>query len=113
MIKIFHVSQDDFKAEITLPRFMNQEYGQKLVVPFQIQEDRRCRHSSLLYALEKQKPITVQIFRREHKSDQWYIHLTTYVQEVPVTTTPLSVYWRSLFLLRLAIPLSKLKTNKS
>lgn len=31
--------------------------------------------SSLLYALQQQKPITVQIFRREHKSDQWYIHL--------------------------------------
>ena len=29
----------------------------------------------------------MQVFRREHKSDQWYIHLTTYVQEVPVTTT--------------------------
>ena len=103
MIKIFHLSLDDFKAEVTLPRFMNQEYGSegrsgsptmsnrcvgnKLVIPFQVKEDRRHRQSSLLYALEKQKPITVQVFRREHKSDQWYIHLTTYVQEVPVTTT--------------------------
>ncbi len=87
MIKIFHLSKDDFKAEVTLPRFMNNEYGQKLVIPFQVKEDRRHRQSSLLYALEKQKPITVQVFRREHKSDQWYIHLTTYVQEVPVTTT--------------------------
>ena len=34
-----------------------------------------------------QKPITVQVFRREHKSDQWYIHLTTYVQEIPITTS--------------------------
>ncbi len=87
MIKIFHISQDDFKAEITLPRFMNQEYGNKLVIPFQIKRDRRRRQSSLLYALEKQKPITAQVFRREHKSDQWYIHLTTYVQEVPIPTT--------------------------
>ena len=87
MIKIFHLSKDDFKAEVTLPRFMNNEYGQKLVIPFQVKRDRRHRQSSLLYALEKQKPITVQVFRREHKSDQWYIHLTTYVQEVPVTTT--------------------------
>lgn len=87
MIKIFHISKDDFKAEITLPRFMDDEYGKKLVIPFQIKRDRRHRQSSLLYALEKQKPITVQVFRREHKSDQWYIHLTTYVQEVPVTTT--------------------------
>ena len=27
--------------------------------------------------------MTVQIFRREHKDDQWYIHLSTYVQAVP------------------------------
>ena len=66
---------------------MNREYGEKLVIPFQIKEDHRRRQSSLLYALEKQKPITVQVFRREHKSDQWYIHLTTYVQEVPIPTT--------------------------
>lgn len=103
MIKIFHISQDDFKAEITLPRFMQSEYGSEgrsgsptmsnrwvgktLEIPFQVSECRRHRKSSLLYALEQQKPITVQVFRREHKSDQWYIHLTTYVPEVPVTTT--------------------------
>ena len=87
MIKISQVSGDDFKAVVTLPRFMQFKYGEKLEIPFQVKEDRRCRQSSLLYALEKQKPITVQVFRREHKSDQWYIHLTTYVQEVPVTTS--------------------------
>ena len=86
MIKIYHVSGDDFKAVVTLPRFMKEEDGEKLEIPFQVKEDRRRRQSSLLYALKKQKPITVQVFRREHKSDQWYIHLTTYVQEVPVTT---------------------------
>lgn len=48
---------------------------------------RRRRKSSLLYALEQQKPITVQVFRREHKSDNWYIHLITYVQSVPITTS--------------------------
>ncbi len=87
MIKIFYVSGDGFKAVVTLPTFMHSEYGRRLEIPFQVTECRRHRKSSLLYALEKQKPITVQIFRREHKSDQWYIHLTTYVQEIPVTTS--------------------------
>ena len=87
MIKIFHVKSDNFKAVVTLPRFMQFIYGEKLEIPFQVTEDRRRRQSSLLYALKKQKPITVQVFRREHKSDQWYIHLTTYVQEVPITTS--------------------------
>ena len=87
MIKIFQVSGDNFKAVITLPRFMICEYGKTLEIPFQVTECRRRRKSSLLYALQQQKPITVQVFRREHKSDQWYIHLTTYVQSVPVTTS--------------------------
>ena len=87
MIKIRHVSGDSFKAIVTLPRFMQSEYGHKLEIPFQVRECRRRRQSSLLYALEQQKPITVQIFRREHKQDNWYIHLTTYVQSVPVTTS--------------------------
>ena len=103
MIKIFHVAGDDFKAIITLPRFMQFLYGSEgrsgsptmsnrcvgktLEIPFQVSECRRHRKSSLLYALEQQKPITVQVFRREHKSDQWYIHLTTYIQQVPITTS--------------------------
>ena len=87
MIKIFHVSEDNFKAVITLPLFMQSDHGKALEIPFQVTECRRRRQSSLLYALEQQKPITVQVFRREHKSDQWYIHLTTYVQEVPITTS--------------------------
>ena len=87
MIKIFHVSEDNFKAVITLPRFMQSDHGKALEIPFKVTECRRRRQSSLLYALEQQKPITVQVFRREHKSDQWYIHLNTYVQEVPITTS--------------------------
>ncbi len=62
-------------------------YSKQVEIPFIVTEDRRQRKSSLLYALEKQKPITVQVFRREHKKDQWYIHLTTYIQEIPITTT--------------------------
>ena len=87
MIKIFQVSEDDFKVVVTLPRFMQSEYGKTLEIPFQVTECRSRRKSSLLYALEQQKPITAQIFRREHKSDQWYIHLTTYVSEIPITTS--------------------------
>lgn len=87
MIKIFHVGGDDFEAEIQLPRFMWANHGKILEIPFQLSECRRRRKSSLLYALQQQKPITVQVFRREHKKDQWYIHLTTYVESVPITTS--------------------------
>ncbi len=87
MIKIFHVAGDDFQAVVTLPRFMQSEYGKTLEIPFQVSECRRHRQSSLLYALEQHQPITVQVIRREHKSAQWYIHLTTYIHEVPITTT--------------------------
>ena len=87
MIKIFHIDGDNFKAIISLPRFMRPEYGKELEIPFQVSECRRRRKSSLLYALDKQKPITVQIFRREHKEDRWYIHLTTYIQETATTTS--------------------------
>ncbi len=87
MIKISRVAGDDFKAILQLPRFMWSEHGKSLDIPFQVSQCRRRRQSSLLYALEQQKPITVQVFRREHKSDQWYIHLTTYVESVPITTS--------------------------
>jgi IS605 OrfB family transposase len=87
MIKVFHEDGDNFQVIVTLPRFMHSEHGKTLEIPFQVKECRRRRKSSLLYALRLQKPITVQIFRREHKSNQWYIHLTTYVQEIPVTTS--------------------------
>ena len=87
MIKISHVSGDNFMAIVQLPRFMWPEHGKMLEIPFEVRECRRRRKSSLLYALLQQKPITVQVFRREHKDDNWYIHLTTYVQSVPVTTS--------------------------
>lgn len=87
MIKVFHSREDDFIAKVQLPRFMWSEYGKTLEIPFQVNECRRRRKSNLLYALKQQKPITVQVFRREHKSDNWYIHLTTYVTQVPITTS--------------------------
>lgn len=36
------------------------------------------------YALEMQKPITTQVFRREHKDNTWYVHLTTYASDIPI-----------------------------
>ena len=87
MIKIHHIERDDFIVIIQLPRFMWANHGKELKLPFKVTECRRSRKSSLLYALQQQKPITVQIFRREHKQDQWYIHLTTYIPSVPVTTS--------------------------
>ena len=87
MIKIEHVNGDNFKAIVTLPRFMQKEYGKRIEIPFVVSQCRRHRKSDLLYALGNQKPITVQIFRREHKDNNWYIHLTTYVQPIPVTTS--------------------------
>jgi len=87
MIKISHEGGDNFAATVTCPRFMQQENGKQIKIPFVVTEDRRGRKSSLLYGLRGEKPITVQIFRREHKQDRWYIHLTTYVQEIPITTT--------------------------
>lgn len=88
MIKISYEGGDNFAATVTLPRFMQQENGKQIKIPFVVTEDRRGRKSSLLSALRGEKPITVQIFRREHKQDRWYIHLTTKVQEIPITTTP-------------------------
>ena len=63
---------------------MHSEFGQFCIVPFQI-EDRegRLRKQDLDYALEFLLPITTQVFRREHKSDRWDVHLTTYVQDIP------------------------------
>lgn len=38
MIKIKHIEGDNFKAVVTLPRFMHQEHGKKLEIPFEITE---------------------------------------------------------------------------
>ncbi|MEW5859168.1 MAG: hypothetical protein AB1861_17575 [Cyanobacteriota bacterium] len=39
-----------------------------------------------------QKPITTQVFRREHKNDTWYVHLTTYVSDIPTVHTKKNGY---------------------
>lgn len=83
MIKIYPTNTG-YQLHIKLPRCMHSEFGQFCIVPFQI-EDRegRLRKQDLDYALEFLLPITTQVFRREHKSDRWYVHLTTYVQDIP------------------------------
>jgi len=78
--KINHWSGDLFTVTITIPRCYQEIYGTSLTLKFELQGSRK---HDLLYALESNKPVTVQIFRREHKKEQWYIHLSTYVQAVP------------------------------
>lgn len=78
--KIYHVEDDHFYCNIQVPRYLQFFYGEWVRVDFQIDGQRK---NDLLYALEANKPVTVQIFRRCQKNDQWYIHLTTYIQETP------------------------------
>lgn len=87
MTKISHISGDKFNCKIQLPRSMSKEYGNNLSLDFEVKQCRRNRRSDLLYALENNQPITVQVYRREHKQNQWYIHLTTYVQSVPTISS--------------------------
>lgn len=78
--KIHHLEGDLFTVTITIPRFLQEVYGKSLTLKFEVAGQRK---HDLIYALEANKPVTVQIFRREHKEDQWYIHLSTYLQAVP------------------------------
>lgn len=83
MMKIFPTDAG-YELEIKLPRCMHSEYGAVCKIPFQVSDRKgRYRQQDLDYALASLKPITTQVFRREHKSDQWYVHLTTYVQDIP------------------------------
>ena len=87
MTKISHLAGDLFNCKIQLPRSMWKEWGNCISVDFEVTQCRRNRRSDLVYALETNQPITVQVYRREHKEDQWYIHLTTYVQSVPTISS--------------------------
>ncbi|BAZ18601.1 transposase, IS605 OrfB family protein (plasmid) [Calothrix sp. NIES-4071] len=78
--KIFYIQDDIFSVTFTVPRYLRGDYGDTVSLEFEVSGQRK---HNLLYALESGKPVTVQCFRREHKNDQWYIHLTTYVQDVP------------------------------
>lgn len=78
--KIHHKQDDIFTVTITVPRCYQEIYGNKVTLDFEITKQRK---HDLLYALESNKPVTVQVFRREYKDNQWYIHLSTYVQAIP------------------------------
>jgi IS605 OrfB family transposase len=81
---LFYIEDDIFSVTFTVPRFLRGDYGDTVSLSFEVSGQRK---HNLLYALESGKPVTVQCFRREHKNDQWYIHLTTYVQDVPTIST--------------------------
>jgi IS605 OrfB family transposase len=83
--KIHHIEGDLFTVTITVPRLLQEVYGNSLTLKFEVTGQRK---HDLLYALSANKPVTVQIFRREHKDDQWYIHLSTYLQAVPYVSSP-------------------------
>ena len=85
MIKISPLDDNGtYQVKIQIPRPLQAEYGKELILSFSLSDrDGRYRKSNLDYAILSLKPITTQIFRREYKNDNWYIHLTTYVQEIP------------------------------
>ncbi len=82
--KIFYIEENIFSVTLTVPRYLRGDYGDTVSIEFDVSGQRK---QNLLYALESGKPVTVQCFRREHKNDQWYIHLTTYIQDVPTISS--------------------------
>jgi IS605 OrfB family transposase len=86
MLKVFPVDDTgNYRLNLRVPRCLRTEYGEFLDLHFQVKDrESRSRRSDLNYALEMQKPITTQVFRREHKDDTWYVHLTTYLPETPL-----------------------------
>lgn len=84
MTPIHYLEDNQFSVTIKVPRCYQSIYGQKITIPFELNGQRK---HDLLYALSANKPVTVQIFRREDKNNQWYIHLSTYVQAVPTRSS--------------------------
>lgn len=86
MIKVLPLDDEGlYKILIQIPRPLQNEHGKCLEIVFKLNDgDTRNRKSNLDYAISSQKPITTQCFRREEKDNQWYVHLTTYVQEIPI-----------------------------
>ena len=89
MMKIFPLDDHgEYRLNIRIPRCLRAELGEYLDLNFSVSDrDGRTRKGVLNYALEIQKPITTQVFRREHKDDTWYVHLTTYLPEIPLVHT--------------------------
>ncbi|NET27976.1 hypothetical protein [Okeania sp. SIO1I7] len=89
MLKVFPLQENGlYQLQVQLPRPLQDKYGQKIQLEFSV-SDRNSRYRSpdLDYAINNLKPITISIFRREHKQDNWYVHLSTYVPEIPVVHT--------------------------
>ncbi|NEO52550.1 MAG: IS200/IS605 family element transposase accessory protein TnpB [Okeania sp. SIO3B5] len=89
MMKVLPLQEDGlYKLQVQLPRPLQEKYGKKIQLKFSV-SDRigRYRATDLDYAINNLKPITISIFCREHKQENWYIHLSTYVQEIPVVHT--------------------------
>lgn len=89
MTKVLPLNDDGlYQLQVQVPRPLQAQCGKFLLLEFEVADRAlRERRSYLNYALETQKPITVQVFRREHKDDQWYVHLTTYVEAIPLVHT--------------------------
>lgn len=89
MLKVFPVNDaGNYRLTIRIPRCLRAELGEYLDLHFRVSDrENRTRRSDLNYALETQKPITTQVFRREHKDDTWYVHFTTYVPHIPLVHT--------------------------
>ncbi|NEN90287.1 MAG: transposase [Okeania sp. SIO3H1] len=89
MMKVFSLQEDGlYQLQVQLPRPLQDKYGQKIKLEFSVSNrNGRYRATDLDYAINNFKPITISIFRREHKQDNWYVHLSTYVQEIPVVHT--------------------------
>ncbi|NET42238.1 hypothetical protein [Okeania sp. SIO2B3] len=89
MLKVVPLQDDGkYQLQVQLPRPLQDKYGQKIQLEFSVSDrNGRYRATDLDYAINSLKPITISIFRREHKQDNWYIHLSTYVPETPVVHT--------------------------
>ena len=89
MIKAYPLDdQGKYKLIIQIPRPLQSNFGKTIELKFELNDrENRYRKSDFNYALSTGKPITTQVFRREHKNDQWYVHFTTYVQFVPLVHT--------------------------
>ena len=89
MLKVFPVDDArNYRLTIRIPRCLRAEFGDYLDLHFSVSDrENRTRRSDLNYALLSSKPITTQVFRREHKGDLWYVHLTTYGPHIPLFHT--------------------------
>jgi len=81
---IHHVEADLFKVVFSVPNVLREDYGKIVEIEFTLDGKRK---SDILYALEASKPITVSCFRREQKDNQWYIHLSSYITDIPTVTS--------------------------